>query len=501
MKTTIALLSIILIGALLRLYSLGELPRGIYVDEASIGYNAWSILHSGKDEHHKAYPLTFQAFGEYKLPVYIYSSIPFIAIFGLNGISVRLVSALAGIIAVYGIYLLTIEISRRKATSLIAAALFALSPWSIHLSRGGFEANLGLTLIIFGTYFFLIYTNRNKSAQYLIYSGILYILALYTYNAERIFLPLLLLSLIILFRKNIFEQAKRNQSVIFILTIVVVIVTALTSSLIGSESTRVQQVMDFENKQYVLGPFLGVIQKYFVNFSPDFLFFSGDLFARHSVRELGELYLPQLPFLLVGLFLVCRSRTKELILLLIWLVLSPIPAAIATPVPHALRALLMLPPLTIITALGLEHSRAFFMPRARYIFMPIVSIIFAYSLFTYVHVYYNHYVYKTSWDWNENKSLVAQALVTSYPDANKILIETDPESIIYIKFFNASRNRTTDISRYYLTTDLSQVRPQDGDIVAINGWKGTPEQLKNVTELKMLNSSIGFKVGEWKNNE
>ena len=131
---------IILFGAFLRLFDLGKNPPGLYWDEVSLGWNAYSILKTGMDEHGRFFPLdTFYAFGDYKPPAYVYASVPTIALFGLNEFAVRLPSALAGIGLILVTYFLTEELFNRKAISLLSAFLISISPWSITLSRVAFE--------------------------------------------------------------------------------------------------------------------------------------------------------------------------------------------------------------------------------------------------------------------------------------------------------------------------------------------------------------------------
>src|SRR3989344_1223720 len=85
---------IILLAFFLRIYKLGSVPPSLYWDEASLGYNAYSILKTARDEHGKFLPLTnFAAFGDYKPPGYIYAAVPSIAIFGLNEFAIRFPSA------------------------------------------------------------------------------------------------------------------------------------------------------------------------------------------------------------------------------------------------------------------------------------------------------------------------------------------------------------------------------------------------------------------------
>src|SRR3989338_825512 len=147
------LISITLIGFLFRVWNITNTPPSLNWDEVSHGYNAYSILKTGHDEWGIRFPLIFRAFGDYKLPLYIYLTTPMIAIFGLNTFSVRLVSVLAGTIAIPLIYLLTNELFKNKKENnsynhgILAMLLLAFLPWHIFLSRAAFEANLALTFI------------------------------------------------------------------------------------------------------------------------------------------------------------------------------------------------------------------------------------------------------------------------------------------------------------------------------------------------------------------
>lgn len=84
------LITIVICAFLVRIYSLNNNPAGLFCDEAAIGFNAYSVLTTGRDEHGAWFPFFFQSFGTYRTPVPIYSNVPFILIFGLNEFSVRL---------------------------------------------------------------------------------------------------------------------------------------------------------------------------------------------------------------------------------------------------------------------------------------------------------------------------------------------------------------------------------------------------------------------------
>src|SRR3990170_2437800 len=96
-RLIILFLAILSIGFYLRFYQLGVNPPHLYWDEASLGYNAYTIATSFRDEHGEFLPLDrFIAFGDYKPPGYIYAAVPSILLLGLNEFSVRLPSAIAG---------------------------------------------------------------------------------------------------------------------------------------------------------------------------------------------------------------------------------------------------------------------------------------------------------------------------------------------------------------------------------------------------------------------
>ena len=102
----IILIVILVLSAVLRLYSLDEFPSGLNADEAAIGYNAYSLLRTGRDEHGNAWPIVFKSFGDYKPGGYFYLVVPLVKIIGLNILAVRLPSALLGVLSVWLIYVL-----------------------------------------------------------------------------------------------------------------------------------------------------------------------------------------------------------------------------------------------------------------------------------------------------------------------------------------------------------------------------------------------------------
>ena len=104
----VILIVIMGLAATLRVWRLGVDGRPLLWDEAALGYNAYSILKTGKDEYGTFLPLSIRSFDDYKPPLYTYLTVPSVALFGLSVWSTRLPSAVMGILAVVGVYFLVL---------------------------------------------------------------------------------------------------------------------------------------------------------------------------------------------------------------------------------------------------------------------------------------------------------------------------------------------------------------------------------------------------------
>ncbi len=245
-KTFIFLLLTTLLGGVLRFWKLADFPVAPNWDEVSHGVNAYSILLTGKDEWGISFPHIFRAFGDYKLPLYIYLSTIPVWLFGLNVFAVRFISALAGTLAIPGIYLLTREPFTNKDTSkdspvipdqignlykdlpLLSALLLAISPWHFFISRPALEANLSLTLIIFGFYFLLRFLKQNQpviptavegsqttkkslSRKISLLPAVLLLgLSLHTYNTARVFVPLMVITTLLIYKEKFLSNIRHS---------------------------------------------------------------------------------------------------------------------------------------------------------------------------------------------------------------------------------------------------------------------------------------------------
>ncbi|HWA52033.1 MAG TPA: glycosyltransferase family 39 protein [Patescibacteria group bacterium] len=363
------LVVIFLLGFLFRVIGISNHPAGFTPDEASFGYDAYSILKTGKDQWGNTLPLVFKSFGDDKLPAYVYLTIPSVAVFGLNEFAVRLPNAILGTLAILVVYLLVEEIFKDKRLSLLSALLFAISPWSIMLSRGAFEANLTTFFLPLGILFFL---KSLKNRRYLLLSFLVFLVNIFTYHTARILTPLIFFSLLFIYKNELKDKKIFNISLV--LSNIVLFVAA-AGFLIGGSRVASSSIADinFADDRYfaqVVGE-PSIISKVFYNkpiyvsiqfvknylsyFSPQFLFTNGPAEGTYGmVPGIGVLYFVEVLFLTGFVWSFFKEgQKKEILFLLFWILISPIPAALTKgPGYAANRSEFVMPAIQIVLAIG-----------------------------------------------------------------------------------------------------------------------------------------------------
>ncbi len=187
------LIVIIFFAFILRIVSLSSFPTGFTQDEAALGYDAYSLLETGKDQWGEAFPLSFRSFGDFKMPLYTYLAAPSVHIFGLNVFAVRLPNALFGTLTVLATFLMVYELTKRKNFALISSLFMAISPWATSLSRGAFEANLTAFFIPIGVWAFY---KAIKSPRWIWVAACSFGLNIFSYHSARLFTPFLILIMV-----------------------------------------------------------------------------------------------------------------------------------------------------------------------------------------------------------------------------------------------------------------------------------------------------------------
>lgn len=362
-KYFIIFLTVIMVALFLRFYKLSSIPPGTYIDEASYGYNAYSILKTGKDEWGKAFPIFLRSFGTYPSPMYMYLLIIPVKFLGLSNFSIRLPTALAGVFMVIITFFL-IYYSKKPhpvKLALISSALLALAPWSIIYSRLAIENNLALFILLIG---FLISLFIKEKTWLFIPVSVLFAISAYAYAAERVMGVILLVGIIYLLKNVLFKNKK-----ILILGIIIFIIIQLPQFLLlntGGAKRRYTQQSFLSHEFYVTnGKYQNVVfgeQIYYVRefvsqysayFSPRNLFFNPDSQLSRSVPDLSVFYpWMMIPFFF-GIVVLWKNRKQFLSRLLIFVIItSPIPAAVTRDPFYTSRVLPLLWAFSLVIGLG-----------------------------------------------------------------------------------------------------------------------------------------------------
>ena len=394
MKNNILLFAIVLFSLLIRLLYLGENPRILNRDEAAIGYNAFLLQQSGRDEWGKSWPLTLESFGDYKLigyPFFVASLFNFLP---ATDFVVRLPSALFGSALIIGVYLLTLRINKNKSIAILAAYLTAVTPIFFFYSRIAFEANVALFFFIMYLYFLLREVDK-KTVIFDCIALFFALLAVLTYNT-----PLLLLPFII-FLIPLIRGIKHWKSWLFVFSGSLLLIFLLFS-IFASLTTQKQGITIFADSAITLAysdyraSFSGVFQtvlgnkylyyfklslaNFFKSFSPEFLVIKGGEHPWHTLPGWGHLLLPLyftslsgIIYALVTFFSffkklkiktifeskLLESKSAPQFLLLYFLIISLAPSVITVDSPHATRSLFFIVILVIFSAVAVDASSRF----------------------------------------------------------------------------------------------------------------------------------------------
>lgn len=427
MRNKILLFVIILVAILLRFWQLGANPPSLTWDEAAWGYNSYSLGIDAKDEFGRFLPVDYlESFGDFKPPMYAYLGILPVKIFGLAEFATRFPSALFGVLTVLVTYFLAKQIfcssSKKHWYGLAAAGILAVSPWHIMLSRAAFEANVATFFLASGVWLFLRGVN-GKPWSYT-FSLTMFVCSLYTFNTSRVVAPLLVITCVLLFWKNLWTNKK--QFIIACIIGILLFIPLVRFLLTPQAALRFKEVNIFSDPSIVKTSnqeiandhnalfskiihnrrilySLSFFRHYFDNVNPSFLFIKGDGNPKFSTQDVGELYLWDLPFFIAGIFLLFARKEGRWYMIPLWLILGIIPAATARETPHALRIEATVPTFQLLTAYGLVNTmdflKRFFTKRIFIIASSLVGLLLMLSLSYFLHGYYYHYAQEYSGEW------------------------------------------------------------------------------------------------------
>ncbi len=418
---------ILILAFLVRFIDLAHTPA-LNPDEAALGYNAYSLIQTGKDEHGISWPLHFKSFGDYKPGGYVYLTIPFIKLLGLNPLSVRLPNLILSLLTILFLYKLVLILSKSETLSLYSSIVLAISPWHIHFSRGAWESQTALSFIVIGSYYFFKSIKSSKFLPNFFLFVFFYVLSLYFYHSVRLVAPLLALSLVIIYFKFLIKKLPQILIPVFFGAILALPVlfsflhnggtarfggVGLTADQgpiwRSNELLNQHQGVKLTNRLIHNKRLLYLIswaQKYTSHFDLNFLAINGDEVPRSKVPEMGQIYLIEVPLLILGLIFLFKtkiysSKTKSFIIS--FLLIAPIASSLTFQAPSALRSLPLVIPISMLISLGIYSLFNLFKLRRQYFISKLVSVflifIYLFSFVYYLDAYFFHYAKRYPFAW------------------------------------------------------------------------------------------------------
>lgn len=529
------------IALIARVAWINQYPVSLYWDEVAMGWNAYSILETGRDEYGQSFPLLFRSFNDYKLPGYIYTLVPFIWLFGLNEFSVRLPSALMGVATVWLLYVFVDQATKLLATqaknkfewrylSLASAFFLAISPWHIHFSRAAYEANAALFVFALGSVLFI----KNQKLSLLALSTFTLALSLYFYRSMLIVTPVWLLLLLFTLKTKL-EKWKLSLLIVFFGVCTLPIYQNLSSD---SGSARFNQVsiatdnfdritsfaqaIDQHNNAWWARVVYNrrriyleeITQNYLSHFSPSFLFTLGDKFVRHSTPGFGQVYAWTGVLITLGVISTLKHSSRLKWLLLGLLLISPIPASVSTPAPHALRSLPMVLALSLLAGIGLMTLMKKGSNKLKGLILAVVLFASTWSSFSFG----TSYVFgmnERATAWGGGYQPLIRQLETRWPDFDQVIVTGHHwQPYIYFLFYTNSspqnflksgspqafgRYRFTgtawDQGVDLLTVDLYELvkdKPNTLFALSVEEYALHKDMLKKISTIYAADSSVNF---------
>ncbi len=331
----------VILAAALYLASVPGNKLAFYVDESSIAYNAYALSHSGADEYGARWPLYFQAFGEYKNPVYVYLLAALFRVFGPSVWLARALSAVAGCAAALLLGLLAWRITAQRRVGVIVTVTALLTPWLFEVTRLIFEVALfplALTLFLLAVY--RAYQKVSWSVLDGIYIAVTLGLVTYTYSIGRLFGPLLAAGLLLFLRRADWREKwlgiVRAQAFYAVTLIPLALFVWRNPGALSSRFALLSYLDSRRSTAELLSDFISHLGN---NLNPVTLLVNGDQNILHHVPVMGSFLAAALVLALIGAVLVIRKHWRDSWwrFVLYGLAVSVLPASLMRDDFHTLR--------------------------------------------------------------------------------------------------------------------------------------------------------------------
>ncbi len=507
MRKKLVFFLLVLVFALaifLRFYKLGGIPPSLDWDEASLGYNAYTILRTGRDEYGNFLPISIRSFNDYKASVYVYFSTLPIVFFGLSEFSIRFVSAFFGSLTVLVTFFLIRElvsldkgVKEKESLALLTSFLLSVSPWHLQFSRVAFEANLALFFFVAGGLFLLLSFRKNI---FFPLTAVFYGLSVFSYHSTKIVMPVFVLGILLLFGKKVFREKKYILISGFISFLLIAFF--LYSLKLGAAS-RLGSTSVFLEDRNVLATGKQIIANYFSHFDFNFLFVKGDQQLRHHSLDIGQLYLWELPFVIAGIVFLIKNKFRGKGFIFWWFLTAPLASSLTKDTPNAVRSLLFLPTFQLFTAYGiLSLYQSIRKDILKFSFLAFSFSLFALSFFYYLHIYFVHYPLESSQSWLYGYKQAVEFVNSRKDRYEKIIVTTAyDQPYIYFLFYQKPLKvlfNSGEFCKGFEKLEFRKINWKNDQRLRNSLLIGTKEELPEneniVKEIKFLDGEIAFKI-------
>lgn len=458
MKIKWGIIIVLAFAFFFRVYRLDSLPASLFGDEVDASYHAWSLATTGRDYYGHFLPSYIQSLSEWRAPLTMYAIAPFVGLLGPSNFSARLPMAIYGTLSILLVYLITNLLFAKQKTKfpigLVAAIVLALNPWHLHYTRNAVEQPPLFLLTLLGVYLYL--KAKEKPVLYAV-SLLSFILTFYTYSVANLATPVVIGLLLFCFPPKVKELINKKTIVSILVCSLAVLPIAYQIFFgqaagrfklinIASDKQVLDQIVFDRNRPWLTNPLLEkifnnsataiggeFIKNYFTALSPQFMFISGDPIYRQQVDHFGAFLLVLAPFFYLGLYLVVKNISdRRHLFFLLWLLIIPMGSSLTQGGGnHASRLFLMIFPLTLITALGINHLFGLVREKYRPLIWLVVLVAIAANFSAYWYRYTSHYAYESSHVWQYGYEPLFKESRDLIKNANRVFINNNAEPVLY----------------------------------------------------------------------
>ncbi|MDD5543342.1 MAG: glycosyltransferase family 39 protein [Acidobacteriia bacterium] len=390
------LVGILALAAFLRVYHLGQSPPWMNVDEGATSWNSYCLLKTGMDQHGVRWPIFDSAgYGQGTTTLYLYLTIPFQALGGLNAVTSRMPAALCGVMTVFLIYYVGKRLFGR-GVGIAAAVLLALNPWHLQQSRWGHMATLfplisiaPLATMLWAGFPFDDDDSRPMSPWKSGLAGAIGGIGCYGYYAARLWVPIFYTAIVAATWRAWWNRLRTRQG---LLAIGALLLTGLLTfgPLLWATwrfplaSKRAEATWVWSPSDSLVTRIENIAVRYPGHFAPDFLFERGDPDPAYSPPNGYGLFLwYTAPMMLLGLVFLIPSlkESRSARVLMTWVALYPLADLFNEhPTMHALRSLPGASALTLLAAVGAVFSFRWLKGRRKKITIALTVLTFVFVL-------------------------------------------------------------------------------------------------------------------------